>query len=241
MPRPRSLLDEEKTVVEARRPRGWFYCSLPKKDLKFLDKGDYPDGLTRVRQQGERSRSDRGGRRSKGIRKPTRRVSTIQEVTPEPSKPTRSWPGSDQPPKRNKALHPTTSPLWGGAEDFFWRSETPLLPDYSLKGEEDRCEEDCQEKLSSRASLDQRARIWWTTRWSRRRGGLNMWLKKGQGTSRIASRLHGRVVSSSGWLREQLKVKHEATLPQALEKDFCNWEITGSSKGRSFVSWRELI
>ena len=67
MPRPRSLLDEEETVVEARRLRGWFYYSLPKKGLKFLDEGDYLDGLTRVRQQGERSRSDRGGRRSKGI------------------------------------------------------------------------------------------------------------------------------------------------------------------------------
>ena len=28
----------------------------------------------------------------------------------------------------------------------------------------------------------------------------------------------------------------EATLPQTLERDFCNWEITGSSLGRSFFS-----
>ena len=33
-----------------------------------------------------------------------------------------------------------------------------------------------------------------------------------------------------------MKVRHEAKLPQAFEKDFCNWEITGSSMGRSFVS-----
>ena len=39
----------------------------------------------------------------------------------------------------------TTSLLWGVAEDFFWKRESPFLPDYSLKGEEDRCEEDCQE------------------------------------------------------------------------------------------------
>ena len=32
------------------------------------------------------------------------------------------------------------------------------------------------------------------------------------------------------------EVMQEATLPQALEKDFCNWEITGSSLGRSFFS-----
>ena len=37
------------------------------------------------------------------------------------------------------------------------------------------------------------------------------------------------------------EVMQEATLPQALEKDFCNWEITGSSLGRSFFSWRERI
>ena len=36
VPRPRSLVDEEETVVEARRLRGWFYCPLPKKGLKFL-------------------------------------------------------------------------------------------------------------------------------------------------------------------------------------------------------------
>ena len=35
-PRPRSLLDEEKTAVETRRLRGWFYCPLPKKGLKLL-------------------------------------------------------------------------------------------------------------------------------------------------------------------------------------------------------------
>ena len=33
----------------------------------------------------------------------------------------------------------------GVAEDFFWKCESPFLADYSLKGEEDRCEEDCQE------------------------------------------------------------------------------------------------
>ena len=44
-----------------------------------------------------------------------------------------------------RLLLPTTSPLWGVAEDFFWKRETPFLSDYSLKGEEDRCEEDCQE------------------------------------------------------------------------------------------------
>ena len=42
-----------------------------------------------------------------------------------------------------RLLLPTTSPLWGVAEDFFWKRESPFLPDYSLKGEEDRCEEDC--------------------------------------------------------------------------------------------------
>ena len=42
-------------------------------------------------------------------------------------------------------LLPTTSPLWGVAEDFFWKRESLFLADYSLKGEEDRCEEDCQE------------------------------------------------------------------------------------------------
>ena len=44
-----------------------------------------------------------------------------------------------------RLLLPTTSPLWGVAEDFFWKRESPFLPDYSLKGEEDRCEEDCRE------------------------------------------------------------------------------------------------
>ena len=39
-----------------------------------------------------------------------------------------------------RLLLPTTSPLWGVAEDFFWKRESPFLPDYSLKGEED-----CQE------------------------------------------------------------------------------------------------
>ena len=43
-----------------------------------------------------------------------------------------------------RLLLPTTSPLWGVAEDF-WKRESPFLTDYSLKGEEDRCEEDCQE------------------------------------------------------------------------------------------------
>ena len=36
VPRPRSLVDEEETVVEAQRLRGWFYWPLPKKGLKFL-------------------------------------------------------------------------------------------------------------------------------------------------------------------------------------------------------------
>ena len=65
MPRPRNLLDEEETVVEAWRLRGCFYCFLLKKDLKFLDEGDYIDGLKRLCYQAERSRSDRGvyGRR----------------------------------------------------------------------------------------------------------------------------------------------------------------------------------
>ena len=44
-----------------------------------------------------------------------------------------------------RLLLPTTSPLWGVAEDFFWKRESPFLTDYSLKGEKDRCEEDCQE------------------------------------------------------------------------------------------------
>ena len=35
-PRPRSLLDEEEMAVEARRLRGWCYCPLSKKGLKFL-------------------------------------------------------------------------------------------------------------------------------------------------------------------------------------------------------------
>ena len=44
-----------------------------------------------------------------------------------------------------RLLLPTTSPLWGVAEDFLWKRELPFMSDYSLKGEEDRCEEDCQE------------------------------------------------------------------------------------------------
>ena len=44
-----------------------------------------------------------------------------------------------------RLLLPTTSPLWGVAEDFFWKRKSPFMSDYSLKGEEDRCEEDCQE------------------------------------------------------------------------------------------------
>ena len=47
MPRPQNLLDEEETVVEAWRMRDCFYCFLLKKDLKFLDEGDYIDGLKR--------------------------------------------------------------------------------------------------------------------------------------------------------------------------------------------------
>ena len=38
----------------------------------------------------------------------------------------------------------------GVAEDFSWKSESPVLPDNSLKGEEDRCEEDCQENCLAR-------------------------------------------------------------------------------------------
>ena len=60
-----------------------------------------------------------------------------------------SQPGVDQAvadrQRGTRLLLPTTSPLWGVAEDFFWKRESPFLPDYSLKGEEDRCEEDCQE------------------------------------------------------------------------------------------------
>ena len=54
MPRPRNLLDEEETVVEAWRLRGCFYCYPPKRNLKFLDEGDYLDGLKRLRQQAKR-------------------------------------------------------------------------------------------------------------------------------------------------------------------------------------------
>ena len=36
VPRPRSLVGKEETVVEARRLRGWFYWPLSKKGLKFL-------------------------------------------------------------------------------------------------------------------------------------------------------------------------------------------------------------
>ena len=41
-----------------------------------------------------------------------------------------------------RLLLPTTSPLWGVADDFFWKRESPFLPDDSLKGEED-CQENC--------------------------------------------------------------------------------------------------
>ena len=60
-----------------------------------------------------------------------------------------SQPGVDQAvtdrQRGTRLLLPTTSPLWGVAEDFFWKRESPFLPHYSLKGEEDRFEEDCQE------------------------------------------------------------------------------------------------
>ena len=62
-----------------------------------------------------------------------------------------SQPGVDQAvadhQRGTRLLLPTTSPLWGVAEDFFWKRESPFLPEYSLKGEEDRCEEDWQEKI----------------------------------------------------------------------------------------------
>ena len=62
-----------------------------------------------------------------------------------------SQPGVDQAvadrQRGRRLLLPTTSPLWEVAEGFVWKRESPFLPEYSLKGEEGRCEEDWQEKI----------------------------------------------------------------------------------------------
>ena len=110
------------------------------------------------------------------------------------------------------------------------------MPDYSLKGEEDHCEEDCQENCL--------AEPLWTEEleYGERRDGvvdeevLRCGLNKDK--TRVAEQADSTDELSplQGDEGSILKVRHKATLPQAFEKDFCNWEITGSSMVRSFVS-----
>ena len=97
------------------------------------------------------------------------------------------------------------------------------MPDYSLKGEEDRCEEDCQENCL--------AEPLWTEEleYGERQDGVVDEEVLRCGLNKDKSRVAEQADSTD-------ELRHEATLPQALEKDFCNWEITGSSMGRSFVS-----
>ena len=91
--------------------------------------------------------------------------------------------------------------MWGVAEDFFWKRESPFLPDYSLKGEEDRCEEDCRENCLA-------GPLWAEElEYGGRRGGLKMWLKQGQVTSRRASSLHRRRREKRACLEERVQEK----------------------------------
>ena len=118
-----------------------------------------------------------------------------------------------------RLLPPTTSPLWGVAEDFFWKRESPFLPDYSLKGEEDRCAEDCPENCLPGPPWAEELEYG-----ERRDGVVNEEVLR-CGLNKDKSRVVEQAVSTDELSPEHLKLRHEATLPQAFEKDFCNWEI----------------
>ena len=125
---------------------------------------------------------------------------------PEPSQPTRRWLGSRRLPKRDKALTSEKPPRFrGGSRGLLPEARIALLARLQSERGRGSLRRRLSRKLSSRASLGRRARIWWTTRWSRRRGGLKMWLKQGQVTSRRAGSLHRRSREKRACLEERVR------------------------------------
>ena len=116
-----------------------------------------------------------------------------------------SQPGSGRPPKRNKALTSYNLPVVGGCGGLLLEVRIALLARLQSEGGRGSLRRRLSRKLSSRASLGRRARTWWTTRWSRRRGGLKMWLKQGQVTSHRASSLHRRRREKRACLEERVR------------------------------------